>query len=354
MEFILQRALLPDNKMLRRKLLDEYFPCNLIPFEELINNQWRIRTFIPNDFSYYIDPQLRKSLENWPEFVNLESLGSYWRFYKNGMISFNDSWSLFYWSLLFKWLDSQGIPTTKFTLLHIDDHVDMASPLLISQESSFECIFSHREVNFSNPESIQQALERKSIDIGSFITPLIHAIDFGHVFHWRLAHQGPSLHKTLSRATQIDTLLAPDKKRPSITFDKEKPANYKFSVASTLPDLHDITHGSSFLLLHIDCDAFNNRYNGDANWNPLRASIDLNLDQIKPKIHHLLEQVSRLKIPVFMNVALSPGFFPSEYWKETCNLIFEEAENYGIIREDDFSKYLKEFYPNQIFKKKFI
>lgn len=354
MEFILQRALLPDNKMLRRKLLDEYFPCNLIPFEELMNNQWRIRTFIPDDFSFYIDPQLRKSLEEWPESVNIESIGSYWRIYKNGMISFNDSWSLFYWSLLFKWLNSQEIPTAQFTLLHIDDHVDMASPLVVFHESGFECIFTQRPVNFSDPESIMQSVEKKSIDIGSFITPLIHTIEFGNILHFRPAHSGPALHKSLSRNFQNDILLAPDKKRPSIASDKGKITNYRFSVASNLSALQEMIQGSSFLLLHIDCDAFNNRYNGDANWNPLRASIDLGLDQVKQKIHELLEQVSRVQVPVFMNVALSPGFFPSEYWQEACKLIFEEAEKYGIIREDDFSKFLNELYPNQIFEKKFV
>lgn len=354
MQFTIPRSTLPDNKLLRRQLLDEYFPSDLIPFEECIGNEWRITSFIPDDVAYYADPHLEKSLEQWHESIAIKSLGFYWRIYKNAMLSFNDSWSLHYWSLTVQWLRLKGLLPKQVVLLHIDDHMDQGSPLLSINSQNYNCIFTQKQVNFADPSSIEEAIIQKSINICSFITPLVHALESVTILHLRYAHAGKSQEHYLSCTYAEDTLLAKGKKRPALTKAASE-TKHRYFIASDPSYLLNKVKDCSLVFLHLDCDGFNNRYNGDSNWKPERASIDLKLDQIKDKINDLLYQVSQMSCRIFMNVALSPGFFPSEYWQDVCKHIFMTAQNYGIVKDDDLSEYLKSLYPkeflNEIFPK---
>jgi hypothetical protein len=101
-------------------------------------------------------------------------------------------------------------------------------------------------------------------------------------------------------------------------------------------------------LLHIDCDAFSNRYNLDTNWNPATVSIDFNLKEIKVKINEMMECFSKLPNSIFLNIALSPGFFPAEYWEEICNYFIISAEECGVIKDDEFSNFLEDQYSKEL------
>lgn len=348
MQFTLPFSALPGNKLQRREFLDKYFPSDLIPFEELVDNEWRITSFIPDDPTYYPDPFIKKGLEGWFEQVSVEEMGNYWRIYKNAMLSFNDSWSLLYWSLVVDWLRQRQVPLhNSLILFHVDDHKDFDSPLLTLGGENFECIFSGRKVNFSDPRSIEQALIQKSIDIRSFITPFVYSLPAIDFLHLRYADKNNHFEGHLECAQVQDKLLARGKWKPILKQTCHKTAHQYF-LSSEISSLLKVVAKDSTIFLHLDCDGFNNRYNSDSLWEKQNNRFDPILEDIKEKIDELLHQIASLELPVFINVALSPGFFPAEFWKLICKHIFLKAEEYNLIKECEFSQYLKKIYPAKV------
>jgi hypothetical protein len=339
MQFTLPRSLLHENKLRRRLALDEYFPSGLVPFERAAGSEWIITPFVPFDVTYYVDPLIERSLQSWPESVNIESLGSYRRVYKNCLISFYDSWSLYYWALALSWSDSCGHPATKVALLHIDDHNDLDAPLLAVAETGYRCILSGMPVSITDPSSIAKAILNRSVGISSFIAPLLHHLESIEFLHLRYAHPSPPHTSGLSCVSIEDDLLAVGEQRPGVELG-ERPTRHRHMIAPTPMPLLEGISADTTLFFHLDCDALCNRYNLDSNWASGKSSIDLNLDQMKEALDQLLYQVSQLGCRVYMNIALSPGFFPSEYWQEVIQYVLHKGEEHQIIREDDFSTYL--------------
>ena len=83
------------------------------------------------------------------------------------------------------------------------------------------------------------------------------------------------------------------------------------------------------VLLHIDLDFFNNRFNGDSDWrthlkrhDPCLADILATIDSIFASLAagRVLEKV------VDITVAISPGFFPAELWEPTVNAVRAHTE----------------------------
>src|SRR5205823_4355086 len=74
------------------------------------------------------------------------------------------------------------------------------------------------------------------------------------------------------------------------------------------------------VLLHVDMDYFNNRYNGDSDWSERRSCHDPGLAEIVGRIDDLFDALSRYRVDSRIEnvtVALSPGFFPAELWEES-------------------------------------
>jgi hypothetical protein len=341
MEFCLPKSSLPDSKIHRRMLLDEYFPQGVVPFESLTEEGWKVVCFSPKDPAYFVDPNIANALDTWPEAISLELIETYYRVYKNAYISMCDSWSLHYWTLFLDWLKRKGEGLEQVCIIHIDDHLDQASPLIISlEEGAFECLFSKKKVSIDKPSTICEAIQNKSIDIGSFFVPFLHALQSVQILHLRYAYHGAAKEHGLICNVEKDTLLAPGKLRPALS-KTTLGASHSYTIASSTPPLVEKIGHSPYILLHVDCDAFNNRYNGNSLWYQQPPSIDLNIKQIQEKIDDLFTHITGFSNRIFMNIALSPGFFPSEFWKPTLQYLLNKAEESGIIREDEFSGYLK-------------
>ena len=342
MEFTLHHSELPQNKILRREMLDDYFPSGLIPFEQKEGAAWKVHVFTPDQASFYVDPSINETIIHWPDPVSIELLGNYWKIVDNSMLSFNDSWSAFYWSLLLSWMESTQSLSKKICLLHIDDHLDLQSPHLIVEKQGYKSVFSSLKVDFRKPQSIKEAIEEKSIGIDGFIAPLLHTLGSLDMLHLRYAYKAPSKSHSLHCKYVEDTLLAKGEKRMAIEHNSTA-GSHLYTVSNSLDDIINKAKEYEMILLHIDCDAFSNRFNLDSSWNPQKVSIDLSLGKIKLCIDQLFEELSQLESKVFLNVALSPGFFPSEYWEEISRYIFETARTCGILKKDAFADYLERF-----------
>lgn len=346
-KFQVPRFSLSENKMMRRQFLDEYFPSGLIPFEQVIGNEWEITTFVPRDSDYYVDPNLENVLKKWQHPVSIETIGNYRSFYKNAMISFYDSWSIYYWSLLFSFFHENNLKQEHLTLFHVDDHKDLNSPLLVMNDKGSTCLFTGENITILEPASIKQAVISKSIGIDSFIAPLVTATSSLDILHLRYAYRDQPVHSGLEVFLEDDLLLSTKKQRTALKLsDFNK--NYTYSIDADLLSLGRKIENNSAILLHIDCDAFSNRYNLDTNWNPATVSIDFNLKEIKVKINEMMEYFSKLPNSIFLNIALSPGFFPAEYWEEICNYFIISAQECGVIKDDEFSKFLENKYSKEL------
>lgn len=347
MKFKVPRCSLDENKVIRRDFLDEYFPSGLIPFEQSSGSDWEITGFTAQDPSSFVDPNIEANLKRWQHPIAIENIGAYRSFYKNCMISFSDSWSIYYWSLLASCFNFD-LKENHFTLFHLDDHKDLGSPHLIKGNLEYSSILNEKRVSFLSPDTIKNAVNSMSIGIDSFIVPLLEAVNSLDIFHLKYSFQGEDACYGLKLINHRDSLLAEGMDRPSVNIEAPN-EQYSYLVSRNLFNLASKMDPDCPVFLHIDCDVFNNRYNLDSNWDKKQSSIDLNLDQIKIKISELVDLFGNLTNPVYLNIALSPGFFPSEYWIETCDFLINSFERAGIIKEDLFCKYISEHHPQELF-----
>ncbi len=348
-EFNLPRSALDDDKILRRDKLDQYFPCGLIPFEQTDGNRWKVTAFCPRESDYYVDPCLEQTLQNWRDPITIETLGGYHRFHSNAFVSLYDSWSLYYWSLVLEWLKTTNQVPSRITLLHVDDYSALGSPHIACEEDNDTCLFTNKPISFSNPDTIKEAIFNKSIGILSYITPLLHAFSSVDILHLCYSYDGLPTEKGVNCNYSEDSLLATWKKRPSIEIMSSK-GTHCYWIANTLEPLLTKVKSDSVLLFHISGSAFSNRYGMDSNWTNKRPTIDLPLEQITHHIDQLFDRVSQLSLPIFFNLTLSPGFFPSEFWGEMYDYVLSEGQRHQIINSDPFSEYLTGYFPLELYE----
>jgi hypothetical protein len=78
-------------------------------------------------------------------------------------------------------------------------------------------------------------------------------------------------------------------------------------------------------LLHIDLDYFNNRFNGDSDWELHSSRHDPTSHEIMSAIDLVFNTLAVRGIfdrIVDITVALSPGFFPAEFWSLAIERIY--------------------------------
>ena len=339
-KYSLPRTALSENKLERRAKLDEYFPSGLIPFEKGDGDEWEVHTFEPIDPSYYVDPELGKMLSRWQHPVNIESISHYYSIYKNCQLSFFDSWSLYYWSLVLNYLKSKDQKPSHITIIHVDDHKDLYSPHLAQQNNEYQSIFSKAPFALYSPSTVAECIREKSVGIDSFITPLFFLDISLSILHLQYSCQKESS-CYLKLNTDSDPLFGPKNQRFKLSKTQNFSKGYYLNSADPEKILSQI-HPEGILFLHIDCDGFSNRYNLDSSWSPEFVSIDMSLSQIKHCIDLLFEGIKGHEQEKFMNIALSPGFFPSELWEITIDYLLTKGEETKIINENGFSAYVNE------------
>ncbi len=347
MEYFVERQLLPSNKILRRKLLDEYFSIDLIGFEELEKDHWKLTTFTPDSPEFYVDPKLEANLKGWVDPVSVDRISLYKRFYKNCMFSFVDSWTLFYWSLVSSFLKNE----TNFSIFHIDDHKDLDTPLIYREDNKDFSLLSGNSLRFSDPPTIESIVQEKAVSMGSFMSLFLHELERVPVYHLKYSHKTNLLVYDIETFYSQDKLIRIGAKRPSVRLHPGESVNeggHSYYLSCNFEELANLANRESVALLHIDCDAFSNRFNGSSMWQRTIPSIDLNLPQMKKEIEKLFESVANRFHRIYLNIALSPGFFPSEYWKEVLDFLLARGEYFGLIQEDDFSRHLKNLYPEEV------
>lgn len=333
---IVDHHLLPEADSARFDFLKDYF-CELVASADQVPEGWRITLNRPPTPDYYVDPDFEEGLGWWSENfgrIGIEDVPFAFHDKLGFQLSFQDSWTLYSWSkYLAGFTDSASLPS-EIIVLHLDDHDDFMTPrlLLSSQGTDRKWIDAITKLPFDlrNPETVKKAIESGAIGIGSFLAPLLHLIPRVHVRHLcstEYLAERIGAH-TIGIETVEDNLLSPGGLRPAIKHvsigpNELTPSGHTYLVTDDLNDwLGDLPECP--VLVHIDMDYFNNRYNGDSDWIYNGAKYDSSPVQVLNRVDEVFAAFAEHKITgriVDFAAALSPGFFPADLWASAIERI---------------------------------
>ena len=336
MNLTVSRNLLSETANERNPFLKKYF-CELAATATAADGGWSIRLFRPDDADFYIDPDLGQGLQWWSSNFGKTEIAEIplaLHRAKGWQLSLNDSWTLYSWS---KWLQDsvKAIETPEcITVLHLDDHDDLMTPrILIDNSTGFRDLITGAAINLRQPKTVASAVTSGAIGIGSFMAPFLNRLPNVHVRHlcsteYTTERKGPH---AVSPVQVQDELLAPDSMRPGLRLQKlaeaadvaETPEAHPYLVTDDLVAwLKELPSGP--VLVHVDMDYFNNRFNGDSDWVDEGPKYDPPLQQVLARIDGVFQSLENAGVAERVEdfaVALSPGFFPADLWEPSIGRI---------------------------------
>lgn len=307
--------LLPDDPGAQHARLRDYF-CDKDATARRTVDGWDLDLAWPGGTERHVDPRIGRELEAWGG-IELDGMALCRRRSGRVLTALYDTWTLPSWST---WLARSGATClTGLTVLHIDDHRDLGSPRLAIEADGMIDLITGDAFDVWDPASVLRACDSGAVGMGSFLTPFLVALPGCDV---RQLGQPPKVTKTVDAAfvqtTLADDLLRPGAQRPAIRLDPAAstgPGRYR-----TTGDLADWLAGVAKgpILLHVDMDYFNNRYDGDNDWPDRHPRHDPPLDAVLRRIDEVtaaIRDAGLVESIVDAVVAFSPGFFPAEMWK---------------------------------------
>ncbi len=314
---LVARNALPEAFLKRHAALRDYF-CDKDAEAKEVDGGWELSLHWPDGVERHVDPRLDEGLAWWGGGVRRESMALARRREGKVLRALYDTWTLHSWS---EWLAKQPAPPARLTILHIDDHEDLLSPRLFETNGEWIDPIARKTVAMRDPSSVQSAIESGAIGMGSFMTPFLHALPHCDV---RQLRQPPKTRTTedfdIVLTSTLDTLISPGSRRPSVKLQKREHGvgAGRMRITADLDDwLTDIQDAP--ILVHIDMDYFNNRYDGDSDWGAHSDPLDPTPEKVGDIVDNMLEALrSRRLIERFADVviAFSPGFFPAELWSK--------------------------------------
>lgn len=306
---------LPADDHARHATLRDYF-CDKDATATAIDGAWELELDWPGGIDRHVDRRIECELLAW-DGIGLAAMGLAHRRSGRVLTALYDTWTLLSWS---QWVAAAMPPSDEaITILHLDDHRDLGSPRLAQGADGLTDLITGKAFDIRDSLSVRSACESGAVGMGSFLTPFVHAFPRCDV---RQLCQPPKIKKTADwefiAATEVDDLLAPGTRRPAMRLEQANgtgPGRYRATndVADWLADI-----GPGPVLLHIDMDYFNNRYDGDGDWPDRHPRHDPPIDTVLEKIDEATGAmreaglVGRIADAV---IAFSPGFFPAEMWQ---------------------------------------
>jgi len=325
MRFRVAKDLLPHDEDERFEVLDDYF-CELKAWAVETGDEWEIVVERPDRDDYYIDSRLADGLDWYSGRygkVSAADIPAAVHRSATYQLSLNDSWTLWSWS---HWLSGRSPAELDVTILHVDDHDDLMTPRLLVRGDWIDALTGDG-VHVRDANSIQQAILSGAIGIGSFMAPFVRTaqrVDVRHLCGTSYAVERPGVYR-MEPAEMPDTLLHLGDVHPGVRWERVDAAvdpDRRYSVTSDLRVwANDLRPGP--VLLHIDMDYFNNRYNGCSDWQQ-RRSYDPPLEEVLAEIERLFKVLRDTGASARIEdvaIALSPGFFPAELWQPSIQAI---------------------------------
>ena len=346
---LIPKGKLPEDKIECYEYLHAYFPDHVI--DSLTSNEdyWNINLSkqVFNHCENIIDnlDWLKISEKECPMFFLLG---------ENFFFCLSEALIPYGWSVFFS--KNNFLYDKTITLLHLDSHRDlMRTRIRVNDNNVWQDLITKNELDFKLPNSILEAVDSGAIGIGSMVTPLIHFLPFLTV-----AHYNPSVkneHFSLLEPILIkDNFLLENAKVMSNKFTEcENIANYFES--SSIANVVSMCSEGDYILLHIDMDSLNNRYNGDSDWHLIEGydpNIIEQFNVIDQLLNHITIKGLARKI-IHTSIGISPSFYPSEYWKLGLKYLISSLIDAGInlidLKSKLFSSEIKFFnnmFPSQV------
>jgi hypothetical protein len=334
------KFLVPINKLShaekeRYNQLQSYF-CDQRANSYDIGVEWSIETYWPPEAEYFVDPLINNGISWWQPSIDLSEIHHQVRDMKGYQLSLNDSWTLYSWS---KWLfekDRKNIVPEEVIILHIDYHNDLMSPRLgYPINSAKKDLLTKSFFDINQPETVRSAILSGAIGVGSFMVPFLHEIKKVHLRHLceHVSKNKEVSENALRREFELDTLLMPDELRPKVSFyqlaSQNIPENaIQYKVTNDLTEwLSNLPQAP--ILLHIDMDYFNCRYDGDSDWQKYLPRYDPPYELMQKQMDSIFSAITQSGLRTNVEdiaVSLSPGFYPTEFWKDSIQRISELVE----------------------------
>lgn len=201
-------------------------------------------------------------------------------------------------------------------VVHFDDHTDLMAPLVepLPQSGSLRDQIFEEDIDLGIPAAVVAAINRGIVSKGNFLTAYLLAYPGCRAVH--VGHNLVEQDFRLSRQTEIVTLGGRRFERHGFVLDPLSAHEpWTFRQTRSLPT--DLPIGEQEgIWLDIDLDYFWNRYNGDSD---RRCEIALpgEQDEVLRRVNDFLAKfndVNWLARIEAVSIAVSPGFFPAEYW----------------------------------------
>lgn len=306
--------LLPADAHARHGQLRDYF-CDKDAIAKFVDGEWHLELAWPDGAERHVDPRIERELNGW-DGIGLAAMATARRRSGRVLTALYDTWTLLSWS---EWAArTKASAEEPITILHLDDHRDLGSPRLAVSSGSFTDLITGHSFEMRDPASVLSACESGAIGMGSFLTPFVLAFPNSDV---RQLGQPPKITRTsdslIRPTTVIDGLLSPGTARPAVKLEPTTGTG-----AGRYRETHDLTAWLEDIrpgpvLLHIDMDYFNNRYDGDCDWPDRYPRHDPPLDAVFARIDEVTAAMRNAGIlPRVADavIAFSPGFFPAEMW----------------------------------------
>ena len=310
---------LPADRHARHARLRDYF-CDKDATSTLMGGRWQLELDWPAGTERHVDPRIAEQLVAW-EGIGLGEMGSARRRSGRMLTALYDTWTLLSWS---EWVARAApAPDADMTILHLDDHRDLASPRLAVDGDGLLDLLTGEPFDVRDPQSVLGACASGAVGMGSFLTPFLRAFPNCDV---RQLGQAPKVTATTDfsvvHTTCEDDLLRPGAPRPSVRLEQAPVPGVGQGRYRATADLSDWLEeiGPGPVLLHVDMDYFNNRYDGDGDWPDRVRRHDPSLEAVLARIDEVTTAiraaglVRRIEDAV---VAFSPGFFPAEMWQDS-------------------------------------
>lgn len=322
---------LPEDAAERHGALRDYF-CDKDAEAVRNGDGWELKLAWPGGEERHVDPKLEEGLRLWGG-IGLDQMAMAQRRTGRVLRALYDTWTLHSWSEWFAGTDLASDET--LTILHIDDHRDLGSPRLFRKGPDWVDPIMGRVFEFDDPASVRSAVESGAVGMGSFLTPVLHRFPQTDV---RQLGQAPKVTGTkdyrVELTTEADKLLEPGAERPAVRLQEgvEGTGPRRYRITDD-PErwVEDVRPGP--VLLHVDMDYFNNRYDGDGDWRERPDVLDPAVNEVLAEVDCVTATLRRAGVVPRIGdavIAFSPGFFPAELWQPADRRLQERLEElYG-------------------------
>lgn len=325
--FRVLKRFLPQHYEERYDLLYSVFSHSFIKCKDA-GLEWEVQLSFPTNLDFYIDEKLNDGLNWWNINSPINDIPLQRRSWHFGQIMLQDTWTLQ------SWLDAvQNHQLTKVTILHFDEHADLMKPKIGLVNGNLCHLTTKQLYDPFRPNEVETAVRAGSIDQGCYIVPFLHVLDQVTIIHvvpkkttpkaFRLV---PNLAKDLSVWADIPTLSLDLVPCATENLGKRNGESYYYMVHDYNLVKKTIAETDDPIFIHIDMDYFCNRYNRQSDWKLNYHGSDDNLNSVLIKIKELVKNISDMLSSeriLSIDVALVPGFFPAEYWKDSVVFLEE-------------------------------